>query len=101
MIFSNIKDILIKNYMKRRTIIQKFKHLGAFNMDLAIKLDDFKKEDFSIIKNMRSSGVIVKVGYNDLYYFDEKKLLENRLKKTKWAMILLLAIIIFLFRGKF
>ncbi len=101
MILSNIKNVLIKNYAKKRAIIQKFKNLGAFNVDLAIKLDDFQKEDFPIINNMKRTEVIVKVGYNDLYYFDEKKLLENRLKKTKWAMILLLIIIIFLFKGKF
>ncbi len=93
-----IDNFFFRNYRQKKKKIAVFNDNSAFNIDLAIKLDEFEREDFSIINEMIRSKTIVKVGFDDLYYLDEKKLLEKQLNRIKWAMIALIAIIILLFK---
>jgi len=101
MIVKYFKNGLLGSSYKRKSILEKFRNQSAFNMDLAIKLDNFDRTDFPIINALKRKNIIVKVGFEDLYYLDEKKLLENRLNKTKWAMILLIILIAILYETKF
>jgi hypothetical protein len=89
-----------KSFFKKREILQKFRELGAFNIDLSITLDLFDKEDFKTINSLRRKNIIAKSGFEDRFFLDEKKLLEDKLNKTKWAMIFLLGIIALLFKTK-
>lgn len=93
-----INNMLFRNFKQRKYILAVFNENSAINIDLAIKLDKFERKDFSIINEMIRSKTIVKVGFDDLYYLDEKKILEKRLGRVKWAMIALIAIIMLLFK---
>ncbi len=88
----------IKKIRAKKKVLSGFREKGACSIDLAIQLTEFDREDFPIINELRRKNIIVKVGYDDLYYLDEQKLLENRMGAIKWAMIILIASLILLFK---
>ncbi len=97
MIISFIDNLFIKKIKQKKKIHSIFNDNCAFNIDLGIKLNKFNRKDFPIINEMIRNKTIVKIGFDDLYYLDEKKLLENKLNNMKWAMIALIVFIILLF----
>ncbi len=94
---SFIDNLFLKKIKKKKKIYNIFNNNSAFNIDLGIKLNKFDRNDFPIINEMIRNKIIVKVGFDDLYYLDEKKLLENKLNNMKWAMIALIVFTILLF----
>lgn len=88
----NIESIF-SHFIKKRKIIRKFREAGAYTIDFAKSLKDLDLKNSMILIKLKRHGVIVDAGDKN-YYLDERALMQYRLKRTKWGMVLLFLILL-------
>ncbi len=86
----------IKRYLHKlsneRKLISLFREAGATTFDLASDPKDFEDIKISVFNKMIRKKVLERADMNR-YFLNERELLKYRMEKSKWGMILLLAIL--------
>jgi hypothetical protein len=84
--------VVFKRLRAERQVVDRFRQAGACSVDLAKPLAELESPVF--YKLLRQ-GVIVHAG-SKKYFLDEKQLMQHRLNRVKWAMIVLFLVILLL-----
>ncbi len=85
---------------KKREIIKNFRYHAAYSFEMAKSLDelniDYNTFRFDLIK-LSQNGIINKIPLEKTYYLDEKKLLQYRMNRVKWGILILFLILSLIF----
>ena len=92
---------LFSAFYYRREIIKRFRQVGATSVHFAKTVMEIEKfagswnpMPKSALNHFIRKGVIVHQGH-DMFYLDEQKLMQYRMNRVKWAMVILLLLLIF------
>ena len=88
------------NFKKRKSIIGKFRAQAAGSVELARSLNDLKidyKTNYTEINKLSRKGILKKFPSDNLYYLDERQLLQVNMNLVKWGIIFLFLILGFIF----
>ena len=85
---------LFQSWKARKKILTKFRDSGAYTAELARSLKDLDLRSSPYLNQFIRHKVIVNNG-SDGYYLDERALMQYRMNRTKWGMVILMLILIF------
>lgn len=90
---------MIKGMLQRlkaeKQVVDRFRREGACSVDLAKPLKELELQLSPAFYKLLRLRVIVHAGSNT-YFLDEKQLMQVRLNRVKWAMIVLFLVLILL-----
>lgn len=85
---------ILRPVMERRRLIRYFQKTAALNPSLARSPRPETPASRVALRYLSRRGILHKITGENSYYLDERKLMEYRMGRVKWAMIFL-----FLFVG--
>ena len=94
-----MKNFFIK-YKIYKSIIKKFRAQSAGSIELARslnKLDIDYNTNRVLINKLLRKGILKKFPSEDMYYLDERQLMQVNMNRVKWGIILLFALLGFIF----